>query len=95
MQHDLTDVVSLLDEASGLLKSSKGLEEQALKLARDALSIKAKAQKLCTHPATKKDSQYHRGGYDYVSSVTITHTCVICGKVLKSYDDPNHKGYHA
>ncbi len=95
MQHDVTEVVELLNEAKNLYASSKKLGEQALKLAKEAHNIKTKAQKLCTHPTTTKDSQYHRGGYDYVSSVTISINCAICGKNIKSYDDPNHKGYHS
>jgi hypothetical protein len=51
-------------------------------------------RKRCSHPTIRIDREYNRGGYDYVSSVTITHKCTICDKVLKSYDDPNHKGSH-
>lgn len=51
-------------------------------------------QKQCDHPTVKIDQSYHSGGYDYVSSVIITHTCTICDKVLKSYEDPKHKGQY-
>jgi hypothetical protein len=49
----------------------------------------------CTHPTSKTEEKYHSGGYDYLSSVTITKTCTICDKVLESYDDPKHRGSYA
>lgn len=49
----------------------------------------------CQHPDVTKSSKYYEGGYDYVSSIMITHTCDLCHKVLKYYDDPSHKGSHA
>ena len=49
----------------------------------------------CQHVSETVHRKYHEGGYDYVSEVIITHTCDLCGKLLKSYKDPNHKGSHA
>jgi len=49
----------------------------------------------CQHVSETVLSKYYSGGYDYVSSVHITHTCDLCGKILKSYDDPHHRGSHA
>ena len=49
----------------------------------------------CQHTDETVKEKYYNGGYDYVSSVHITHTCDLCSKVLKSYDDPNHKGSYA
>lgn len=54
-----------------------------------------KLDRKCTHPTIKVDSKYYEGGYDYVSSVKITHTCTLCDKIVKSYDDPTHQGMHA
>lgn len=51
-------------------------------------------QKRCSHPTTKTDRKYYSGGYDYVSSISITTTCTLCDKILESYDDPNHVGRH-
>lgn len=64
-----------------------------IKVARKELIDKL--ERKCIHPTVKIDSNYCSGGYDYVSSVTITHTCTLCGKIVKSYDDPNHRGTHA
>ena len=49
----------------------------------------------CQHESESVYSKYYEGGYDYVSEIAVTHTCDLCGKLLKSYKDPNHKGSHA
>ena len=49
----------------------------------------------CQHTSETVRSKYYEGGYDYVSTVHVTHTCDVCGKILKAYNDPNHKGTHA
>jgi hypothetical protein len=49
----------------------------------------------CQHVSETVLSKYHEGGYDYVSSIQITHTCDLCGKILEAYNDPHHKGNHA
>lgn len=49
----------------------------------------------CQHVSETVHSKYYEGGYDYVSSIAVTHTCDLCGKLLKSYNDPRHKGSHA
>lgn len=51
-------------------------------------------EKKCTHPTTITDRKYHSGGYDYVSSVTVTTKCTLCEKVLSCIDDPKHKGHY-
>lgn len=88
MSMDVTDLVMtkyFIDEKSKeVQRLNKEIDELQDKLVRN-----------CTHPTAIKTEKYNSGGYDYVSSVVITHTCTICGKVLKSYEDPNHKGYHA
>jgi len=49
----------------------------------------------CQHVSETVKEKYYNGGYDYVSSVHITHTCDLCGKILKYYNDPHHRGSHA
>ena len=49
----------------------------------------------CQHESETVHSKYHEGGYDYVSEIAITHTCDLCGKLLKSYNDPHHRGNYA
>ena len=49
----------------------------------------------CQHESESVRSKYHPGGYDYVSEIHITHTCDLCGKLLKSYSDPHHRGTYA
>ena len=49
----------------------------------------------CQHESESVYSKYYEGGYDYVSEIAVTHTCDLCGKLLKSYKDPNHKGNYA
>jgi len=49
----------------------------------------------CQHESETVHSKYHEGGYDYVSEIAITHTCDLCGKLLKSYNDPHYKGNYA
>lgn len=51
-----------------------------------------KLQKQCSHPTIKVTEVYSSGGYDYVSTNTITTTCTICDKVLSSKLDPSHRG---
>ena len=46
----------------------------------------------CQHVDFSVRTKYNSGGYDHVSSVHITHTCDLCGKILKAYDDPHHHG---
>jgi hypothetical protein len=49
----------------------------------------------CQHESESVLSKYHEGGYDYVSTIAITHTCDLCGKLLKSYNDQHHRGTYA
>jgi hypothetical protein len=46
----------------------------------------------CQHVSVSVRSKYNSGGYDYVSSIQITHTCDLCGKILEAYNDPHHRG---
>lgn len=86
----MTDITKLLE-----------LKDNAIKLNQEVslLSSKAKEawmllQQTCTHPTTTSTREYFSGSYYDRSSVTITVKCSICDKVLQSYDDPNHVGYH-
>jgi len=49
----------------------------------------------CQHVSESVRSKYYAGGYDHVSGITITHTCDLCGKLLKLYEDPHHRGTYA
>lgn len=49
----------------------------------------------CQHVSETITRKYYEGGYDHVSEVAVTHTCDLCGKLLKSYNDPNHRGSYA
>lgn len=49
----------------------------------------------CQHISETVHRKYYSGGYDYVSGIAITHTCDLCGKLLKSYNDPHYKGTYA
>lgn len=49
----------------------------------------------CQHEHTTVKRDYKEGGYDYVSSVTITETCNLCHKILLVKDDKGHRGYFA
>jgi vesicle coat complex subunit len=69
-------------------------EKKRDKLDKKIFELIDKLQDACMHPTVNTKDYYCSGGYDYLSSVTITETCAVCNKVLKSYDDPNHKGYH-
>jgi hypothetical protein len=51
-------------------------------------------QAKCPHATYSTEDIYHRGGYDYLSSVTIIEKCTFCNKVLRKYDDPKHVGQH-
>lgn len=55
----------------------------------------ARIKKHCPHATYKVEENYSTGGYDHISSVTIAHICTLCGKVLKQYLDPKHKGSYA
>lgn len=88
MAYDVTEVMTLLDKKKKLAKQLDKLNQEYAALTIDIESV-------CPHPTTIKDSHYSRGGYDYVSSVTITIRCSICNKTLKSYDDPKHMGTHS
>jgi hypothetical protein len=55
---------------------------------------KEQLTKECTHPTTKRTAKYDSGGYDYVSTITITDACTICG-FETSFKDPTHKGSYA
>ena len=49
----------------------------------------------CQHVSETVKEKYFPGGYDDLSWVSISHTCDLCGKLLKSYSDPNHRGNYA
>lgn len=49
----------------------------------------------CQHVDVAVRSKYVEGGYDRVSQIQITHICTLCNKLLKSYNDPHHKGSYA
>jgi hypothetical protein len=51
-------------------------------------------RKKCDHSTFKIDRNYDLGGYDYRNSVDIIHTCTICDKVIKHYQDPKHQGHY-
>jgi hypothetical protein len=85
---DITHLVMLryhIDETRKRIEVlQKEIDEQQTELERK-----------CTHPTYKEDRHYTEGGYDYVSVSSITHTCTLCGKVIKSFTDPGHKGSFA
>lgn len=87
MKIDVTKVLEIKDSIACVRKrmdsDSDFVNEQTIKM-----------QKLCPHPTIKSSSKYSRGGYDYLSEVRITEICSICDKLLASYKDPNHQGYH-
>ena len=83
--HDVTEVMNLLDKKKKLAKKIETLEKEYDELAMNIETI-------CPHPNVVKTEHYSKGGYDYLSSVTITISCSICNKTLKSYDDPKHRG---
>ena len=85
------DITQLVMQKYEINKLEKNLERDHDKL-REMI---AKLEKQCSHPTVRTDRHYSEGGYDYLSSVTISKTCTICDKVLECYDDPKHKGYHA
>ena len=88
MSVDVTDLVMqryfINEEERNITIANKRLEE-----------MWAQLRKQCTHPTTVTSEKYYSGGYDYISSVVITVTCTLCDKILKSYDDPKHKGCHS
>jgi hypothetical protein len=84
---DISDVMQLVKERDQLKKEKKEIHDKIQDLTKQISLV-------CTHPVITKERHYSSGGYDYVSSVTITETCVVCGEVVNQYDDPNHKGYH-
>lgn len=88
MAVDITELVMLKYHIDEYTK-----EITRIDLARKELIDKL--ERKCNHPTIHVQSKYFTGGYDHVSSVIITHTCTLCGKVVKSYDDPNHRGTHA
>ena len=51
--------------------------------------------KYCQHVSETVHKKYYEDGYNYVSEIVVTHTCDLCGKLLKSYNDPNHRGNYA
>lgn len=85
------DITQLVMQKYYINELEKQLERDEIRLAEMIATL----ERQCTHPTIKTDNKYHKGGYDYVSSVTISKTCTICDKVLECYDDPKHKGYHA
>lgn len=87
MSVDITDLIKLRNDIDNL-------REEASAKNNLANTWEASLRAKCAHPTTKTDRHYSPGGYDYVSSVTINVYCTICGKSLKTYDDPKHKGYH-
>lgn len=73
------------------------INELEAKINRDVEELNkrwAGLQERCDHPTIKVKDEYFSGGYDYVSEVRISHICTICDKVLKTYNDPKHKGYY-
>lgn len=70
------------------------LDRQSKRLSFRAQAMLATVQDLCPHPETRKEDKYYPGGYDFVSTIVISEYCKDCGKLLKYYDDPNHKGTH-
>lgn len=84
------DVTSLVMDRYFINELKKDIDNKNNELAHRWTDL----QRKCTHPTIKVDEKYYRGGYDYVSSVKITHYCTICDKIVKSYDDSNHIGYY-
>lgn len=85
-----TDITYLMILKAQIAENNARIEA----LTKETLSVLDELRKKCPHPTQKTDRHYSSGGYDYLSSVTVTQTCTICGKVIKSYDDPNHHGTH-
>jgi hypothetical protein len=88
MSMDITEILKLKDSIEVIQNRINSDTETIYEWRRNL-------QKQCPHPTSKTDSKYYEGGYDYLSSVRITVTCSICNKILKSYDDPKHKGMHS
>ena len=84
------DVTSLVMDRYHIDEKQKEIS----RLENEIKELRKRLYRCCTHPTTKTDEKYSPGGYNHVSSVTVTKTCPICDKVLKLYDDPNHKGIH-
>lgn len=84
------DVTKLMNLKNEILEMHNTVDKLIVEITHKTDEL----QKLCQHPVEVKTETYHAGGYDYVSSVPVTHTCSICNKVLQCYDDPNHKGRH-
>jgi hypothetical protein len=86
----VTDVTELV-----MLRYHYNENEKRIKLLQQENDeFLAKLVRKCTHPTTVTTREYSPGGYDYVSSVTVTTKCNLCDTVLYCYDDPNHKGTH-
>lgn len=49
----------------------------------------------CQHVDVTVHSKYSESKHDRASQVAVTHTCNLCGKLLKSYNDPHHRGTYA
>jgi uncharacterized coiled-coil protein SlyX len=84
----MQDVTALMELSDKIAKK----REEINKLAAERDLLIKELSKKCSHPIYKETRDYYPGGYYDRSSVTINHTCTICGKVLKSYDDKNHYG---
>jgi hypothetical protein len=87
-----------MTDITEILKSKDNIDIIKRRIASDTATViewTNKLQKECLHPTTKTSRKYCSGGYDYLSSVTITIKCSICDKALKIYDDPNHKGSYS
>jgi hypothetical protein len=70
------------------------LERQSIRLSYRARALLTAVQEICPHPEVRKEDKYYPGGYDFLSTVVISEYCKDCGKLLKYYDDPEHRGTH-
>lgn len=91
----MQDVTALMELSDKIAKKRKEIDTIKEKYQKELDSLTKELNNRCTHPIYKETRDYYPGGYYDRSSVTIFHICTICGKVLKSYDDPNHHGSFA
>ena len=87
MTVDVSELIKLKNEIAEKKDKRSKLDKKISKLTKQL-------QDTCEHPTINTTDYYCSGGYDYLSSVTITKTCSICDKVLETYADPKHRGHY-
>lgn len=85
------DITSLVMDKYHINKK----QEEIAWLNKEIEELQKGLERKCTHPTIITTSQYFEGGYYDKSNVVITKTCSLCGKIVTSYDDPNHQGSFA